>query len=166
MPELSKFSLLVLAYGPEQDISPNQRLITAATQFAVKHSAPIFTQRELQFSFDDVEYDGESATAAPTLSIVTAAVQWAKRRGIKKITLFAARPHRYRCRRDLLWAIKQDGADIQIEVWDDHKKTSWFCSASSQRRIHSWWTWWPREIIILCMPMRLYAEKSGVAVTH
>lgn len=129
--------------------------------------APIYTQRDIQmpgFLGRQCRIEEKEGNPPPTLRIARGAVKLAKQQGIRKLLVVAARPHLWRCIRDLKYAIREAKAQIKVFVCREIKQlpeNKWFDPDSTQKRARSFWKWWPREIILRLMPMAIYRRVAG-----
>jgi len=160
--EKTEIGVIGFAFGVDCNIISNVYVGKTATDKGV----PIFTQKDLfiENPTSTVDYIEEKEDPPPTLRIAREAVKWAMKLGIKELWVAAARPHLWRCVRDLKYAIKEAGVQIQVRVCDEigmYPKKEWFCSNSTQKRTRSPKDWWPREIILRLMPMFIYKRIAG-----
>jgi hypothetical protein len=154
--------IVVFAFGSPENIFPNRFLANAAIAQARRFGVDIFTQRDIPINDKDikVEYIKENDFPPPTLRIARAAVRWAKKKGFKQLRVIAAKPHMWRCIRDLQYAIKEIGIQGSLGALPIHLREipedEWFDLKSTQKRTRSARAWWKRERIIRRMPMWLY----------
>ncbi|MFH0912636.1 MAG: hypothetical protein V1807_03215 [Patescibacteria group bacterium] len=159
--------IVVFAFGSPSSIEPNQLLMHISTVSTILYGADqVFTQKELPFGPErhNIEYISEKENAEPTLRIARWAVKRAIAKKMRQLIIIAATPHVGRCIRDVRWAIKEQKAEIEAEICSDMRLypiNKWFCAESSQPRSRSSWAWWPRELILRCMPMWLYTKVAG-----
>lgn len=129
--------------------------------------APIYTQQDIQlprFLGKRYRVKEKEGNPPPTLRIARGAVKWAKQRGIRRLWVVAARPHLWRCVRDLEYAVCEANAQIEVFACKEimqAPESKWFDPDSTQKRVHSFWKWWPREIILRLMPMAIYKRVAG-----
>ena len=129
--------------------------------------APIYTQRDIQMPrFLGRRYRAEEreGNPPPTLRIARGAIKWAKQQGVRKLWVVAAKPHLWRCIRDLKYAIREADAQIKVFVCGGIRQVpenKWFDPDSTQERVRSFWKWWPREIILRLMPMFIYRRVAS-----
>jgi len=160
-----KTGIVVFAFGTPAEIPPNKALAISASNEARRYGLEIFTQVDIK-PWEGIlctyitEKEGEPP---PTWRIAKWAVEQAIKKGLNKLWVFAAAPHRWRCVRDLKMAIKEAGMEerISIKVWEPDKKRSpnkyWFSDKSTQPRTQSWLKWWiPREFLLKYSPLRIF----------
>ncbi len=164
--------VVVFAFAVPANVPTNNRLKSIAEKCA-KHAAstnmelcPIFTQPDIAIGTEfDVQYIEEEPNApSPTLRIAQEAVVWAKVRGIRYFWIIAAKPHLWRCVRDLKMAIAEAKADITLLVPEEIKQSkymSWFESQSTQYRTQSFSHWWPRELLLYLAPYDIYKHIAN-----
>lgn len=164
--------VVAFAFAVPADVPTNNRLKTLAERCA-KHGAssnielcPIFTQPDIAIGFDfDVQFiEEEPNTPSPTLRIAREAVAWAQRRGLRYFWIVAAKPHLWRCVRDLKMAIAEAKADITLLVPEEIKESkymSWFEPQSTQYRTQSFGHWWPRELLLYIVPYDIYKHIAN-----
>ena len=170
--------VVAFAFGAPWNILANWRIADIATLKARElgfsaigmNYAMIFTQWDIRIDIPDwmksntVYIEEEPKSPPPILRIARWAVQAAKKRGLKELWVVAARPHLRRCIRDTRFAIREADAQIKVRICEEifnHPREEWFCSESTQERVRSFWKWWPRERILLAMPMWLYKRVAG-----
>lgn len=189
-----KIGIVAFAFGVPHSTLANQRIAETARyevwrqerearyqgflqESSLEIHCQIFTQRDVQFnvriertsievlSAGDITYiEEEPDGPPPTLRIARGAVEWAKQRRIGRLWVVAAKPHLWRCVRDLEYAICEADAHIKVSVGEEIKQSLgkwWFDPGSTQKRVHSFWRWWPREIILRLMPMAIYKRVAG-----
>ncbi|MFA5051073.1 MAG: hypothetical protein WC499_03090 [Patescibacteria group bacterium] len=157
-----KSGIVAFAFGTPFTISSNKEISRIASQKALELEVPVFTQLDIRVEPEvHVEYiGGEFNDPPPTLRIARAAVKWAKEKEIKNLLIVAAKPHLWRCKRDLVQAILE--AEAKIEVWvcdeeiNSYPEDSWFCPDSTQERVRSRKLWNKRERILNFLPFFLY----------
>ena len=155
-----KIGTVVFAFGRPCSLRSNKIISQIASRRAKEFSASVYTQSDISVeSGIRVEYVEEKpGEAPPTLRIARGAVRWALREGIEIIQIVSAKPHIWRCIRDLEYAIKEEGSNIEVRVckeigWYSHE---WFCFDSEQKRTRSKWAWFLREVILKFMPFFIY----------
>jgi hypothetical protein len=155
--------IVAFAFGVPDTISSNRRIAEIASEKARELKAPIYTQFDVPIEQGiEVEYadeDEHGSNPPPTLRIARKAVQWAKQRGLRRLWITAAKPHMWRCRRDLNEAVREAGAEIQIHIClgiERYPDDSWFCPDSEQERVRSGAAWNKRERILKIMPFCVY----------
>lgn len=156
-----KEGILPFAFGVPETILSNRRIADIASQKAREFEAPVYTQ--LDISIDDgikVEFTEEQPGNPPsTLRFARGAVQWARRKALTDLWIVAAKPHLWRCIRDLTRAIREAGVQIEIHVCEEieqYPEEEWFCADSTQERTQSRKNWESRERIIKLMPFFVY----------
>lgn len=157
-----RVGIVVFAFGTPSTTKANELLAKVGVgRCHVYSSVQVFTQRDIAITDTDisVQYCMENpGNPPPTLRIARQAVVWAKKERIMHLGIVAASPHVWRCRRDLLYAIKE--ANAQIGVFSIYSGVE-YSPESTQPRVRSPKDWWPREIILRCMPMWLYRRVAG-----
>ena len=82
-----------------------------------------------------------------------------KKKRLKELWIAAAKPHLWRCERDLKYAISEAGLQIDVQICEDidkYPEDEWYCSKSEQIRTRSPEDWWKRERKLKKMPMFVY----------
>lgn len=156
-----KAGVLPFAFGVPETILSNRRIAQIASQKARELGAPVYTQ--LDIHIDDgieVEFTEEQpGNPPPTLRFARGAVEWARRKNLTNLWIVAAKPHLWRCVRDLDRAIRESDAQIKIYVCEkieQYPEDEWFCADSTQKRTQSRKNWEGRERIIKRMPFFVY----------
>lgn len=173
-----KQGIIAFAFGSPNDIRSNLNLKDELC-WLLNHNRDgeikaVFTQSALVGNFFQGRNDVpaycisqlSSTQHPPTLRIAEWAVKQAMNAGIDNLLILAAAPHLPRCIRDVKYAVEKLGAkgNIQVDYWgrvESYPSDSWFCQDCAQTRTRSRFNWWSREIILLCMPMWLYAKVAG-----
>jgi len=91
-------------------------------------------------------------------------VQLSVQNGYNEIWIVAAKPHLWRCIRDLNEAIREYNTNIKIKICEEIYKYSaneWFCKDSKQTRTRSQFNWWIREVIIKLIPFSIYKKIAN-----
>src|SRR3989344_6341063 len=143
-------------------ISPAECEISEkAGTLAQRYMAPVYTQVGVPIIAAGVAVSlidqGENDPPPPTLRICRGAVAWATARQIDVLRVVCARPHRWRIKRDLQYAIREAGSDIKFRICNgDIWYWKWFYRGSTL-----WYTrcplrWHLRDTILRLMPFRLY----------
>lgn len=153
--------IVAFAFGAPADILSNRRIARIAEEKARELGAPVYTQLDIRVEPKiEVEYtDEQCGNPPPTLRIARGAIQWAKRRGFRELQIVAAKPHLWRCLRDLKYVIREIEAQIEVCVCREIERfpeDGWFCPNSTQGRTHSRRAWDRRERILIHMPFFLY----------
>jgi hypothetical protein len=163
---MPNFGIVAFAFGVPSTIFSNEEIAAMAdvksTEFG---NAPIFSQKDVQFS-DDLYVERITSedpdNPPPTLRIARDAIQWAKKRGINTIIVVAANPHLWRALRDTKRAVCEKNLRISVYPCRWRRSNSfWFCHESTQKRTRTWWNWWSREIIVRLMPFWLYKRVAS-----
>ena len=157
--------IVAFAFGQPWYVLSNLRIQWSAMQRSNQMQAPIFTQSDIKI--DEQKFDVTFATQKkeesppPTLRIAREAVQWAIRHDINQLWIICAKPHWWRCHRDLHFAIREAKmkgkikARTPVEIMTA-ERMSWFTLKSTQARTRSFPEWEKRENILRRMPMALY----------
>lgn len=163
MENTGKIGIVAFAFGLPARIRSNEHIARITLQKAQELQAPIYTQfhtfylKPLEF---DVTYTQEKpGQPPPTLRIARGAVEWASEKGLKELWIAAAKPHMWRCLRDLEYAAKEAGLEIKIKVCEEIEQIpeeEWFCPDSGQEWTRSPESWRKRERILERLPMWLY----------
>lgn len=168
---MGKAGIVPFAFGVPANIRPNVLIANIAARRARELDAPIYTQIDVSINticqpVVEVEYFPQTKpkNPPPTLRIARGAVRWAKRRGISEFWVVAAKPHLWRCLRDLRYAVREAGLRIPVllcrEV-HDYPEEGWFCKDSIQFRTQAKEAWEKRERILRRIPMWLYKLVAG-----
>lgn len=170
---MRKTGVVAFAFGVPHSILSNQRISLLATHHAIHLKARIYTQRDIyieagcQFGENGIKVDytdEDPANPPPTLRMARGAVQWAKEQGIELLLVVAAKPHLWRCMRDLSKAAEEFGGTIEIRVCEEIEEwpeDSWFCPDSTQERVRSRTSWNKRETILKLMPFWIYKRVAN-----
>lgn len=157
---MEKAGIVAFAFGTPHTISSNQRIARIASQMAHALDIPVYTQFDIHCEPGvEVEYTSEPGDPPPTLRIARGAVQWAKQREFRELWIVAAKPHLWRCIRDLTYAVRKARVEIKVLVCKEIEQSTesdWFCPDSTQARTRSWENWYGRERILKLMPIFLY----------
>ncbi len=152
--------IVAQAFGVPSSLLSNRLISEIASRKARELCAPVYTQVDVMVEPKiEVEFTKEQpGYPPPTLRIARGAVQWAMRRGITNLLIVAAKPHMWRCVRDLTYAVREAGAQIKVNACEEVRLYSneWFCVESGQKRTRTKWEWWSRELIIMLMPFFIY----------
>lgn len=156
-----KAGILPFAFGVPETILSNRRIAHIASQKAHELEAPVYTQLDIHIDDDiEVEFTEEQpGNPPPTLRFTRGAVEWARRKNLTDLWIVAAKPHLWRCVRDLTRAIREAKAQIKIHVCEEIKQypeDEWFCADSTQERTQSRKNWEGRERVIKLMPFFVY----------
>lgn len=156
--------IVVFGFGFPTDIVANQLLTEMAKWEMSLDSTPVFTQREIVL--DGAEYSDAPGPQGPmtTLRVCRAAVQWAHLRGLDEIMIIAAKPHLWRCLRDMRYAAREVNFDIKVYASDLIENVSskqWFRGDSEQWCTKSRVVWYLRDSILRIMPMSIYRRIAS-----
>lgn len=161
-----KAGVVAFAFGVPGTLKSNQTIATLASLKATQLNVPVYTQANIQPDPGiKVEYTPEEpGNPPPTLCIARGAITWAQQNGFAILWVVAAKPHLWRCIRDLQCASKKIGFPVDIQICsgiesfpDDH----WFCIESTQPRTRSRKDWNKRELLLRLMPMWLYERIAS-----
>lgn len=158
--------IVAFAFGVPETIRSNQHIARIASQKARELNAPVYTQLDVRVEPGvEVKYTNEeSGNPPPTLRIARGVVQWAKRQRFIELWVVAAKPHLWRCVRDLTQSVREAGVQIAIRVCKEIEQFSedeWFCPDSTQSRARSRKDWQGRERILKIMPFFIYKRVAG-----
>lgn len=152
------------AFGVPSTIPSNIAISQMTSWVATEQRIPVFTQKAY-IHLDtgvDVTYVKETPeNPAATLEIAFQAVVWAREHGFSKLWIACAEPHLWRCKRDLLYAIRKADADIAIEVLPEvfgYPDKTWFCADSGQSFHHTRVDWNRNDRIMRAIPMWFYVH--------
>ena len=167
--EAPKAGVLAFAFGVPYSIWPNQIIATVAARKAQElGDAPVFTQQDIQFdpSWEiDAHYCSETpGNPPPTLRIAREAFFWAHNLGLKEVWVVGARPHLKRIVRDINYLMKHTNTSIVFRLCEEamvYWPEEFYAPNSYQPRVRSARAWWPRELILLMMPMFVYRRVAG-----
>lgn len=153
--------VVAFAFGVPDSINSNVCIASIAQQQACEVEGPIYTQRDVRVKPDvEVKYtEEEPNNPPPTLRIARGAVRWAQQLGLDELWIACAKPHLWRCKRDLEFAVREAGAQITVRVCEDierYPENEWYCLNSTQPRVRSREEWRKRERVLERMPMFLY----------
>ena len=175
-----KKAVVAFAFGAPSNITSNGRIAEIAVKKAIELACPadirqalIYSQKDVYFSYSlkrlvppamsafvNVQYTAEAeGDSPPTLRMARGAVAWAKRLGIGELWIVAAKPHLWRCKRDLEYAVREARARIKVCVCGEiasSREDEWYCPESTQPRVCSKEAWRKRERILELMPMFIY----------
>ncbi|MCX6764540.1 MAG: hypothetical protein NTU58_02420 [Candidatus Nealsonbacteria bacterium] len=129
--------------------------------------ASIYTQFDISINPGEgdikdikVVYTEETqGNSPPTLRIARGAVYWAEALELEELWIVAAVPHLWRCERDLKYAVREVGLQIDIHICEDvykYPEDEWYCFESKQIRTRSQKDWKKRENKLKKMPMFIY----------
>jgi len=153
-----KSGIVAFPFGAPSTIRSNRRIAEIAAQKSRELEAPIFTNCDVPLPAD-VEQQRSLGGLSTTLRFAVDTVCWVRRNGIEEIWVVAAKPHLWRCVRDLSLVIKTIQTEIKVQVCkeiEQYPNREWFCSDSTQERTSSRYNWQKRELIFRLMPVNLY----------
>jgi hypothetical protein len=159
---LEKAGIVAFGFGAPASIWSNKTIAEIAEHKAKREGASVYTQLDIQIADRSivVQYTEEKpGQPPPTLRICRGAVAWAKKHGITRLYIAAAKPHLWRCQRDLYRAVKEAKADIKVRFCEEisqFSENSWFCPGSTQERCQTQASWRKRERILGKLPFWLY----------
>ena len=163
--EIGIIGIIAFAFGVPDTIRSNRRIAEIASEKAQQLKAPVYTQLDVRIEPGiEVEYIWQKLNnPPPTLRIARGAVRWAKRLGLRGLWVSAAKPHLWRCLRDLEQAVREASIDIKIYAFKEIEKCpeEWFCSDSTQKWTRSQEAWDKRERILKSMPFSLYKRVAS-----
>ena len=156
--------IVAFAFGMPAGISSNAAISRIASGMALEHGAPVLTQRGLVSVAPgiDVSYvDERPDLPASTLEIAFQAIGWAQERGIEQMVVVCAKPHLWRCLRDLQYAIRKSGRTMALTVAPEVHTTPdevWFCPKSTQGFHRSRARWNVMDFFMRRVPMPVYVK--------
>lgn len=160
-----KIGIVAFAFGRPCSLCSNKIISRIASQKARELSSSVYTQLDIVVeSGIPVEYtEEEKDFPPPTLRIARGATQWAKKEKIDRLLIVAAKPHLWRCVRDLEYALREKGLKIDVATCKEIEQYSseWFCPDSDQEHTRSKWTWFFREVILKFMPFSVYKWRCS-----
>jgi hypothetical protein len=153
--------ILPFAFGVPETIFSNWRIAQIASQKARELGAPVYTQLDIRIDDGiEVEFTEEQPGNPPsTLRFARSAVKWARNKNLTELWIVAAKPHLWRCIRDLKNVIRELKVQIEIHICDEinqYPEDEWFCTNSAQKWTQSKKSWQDRERIIKLMPFFIY----------
>lgn len=156
-----KAGIIAQAFGVPYTINSNMIISQIASQMARELNATVYTQLDIlvQPGVSVVYTKEQPGNPPPTLEIARGAVEWAIQNKVEILWIAAAKPHLWRCTRDLKRAVKEAGARIKTRVCpeiNEHSTDNWYCKNSAQRRTCSRLNWWSRELVLMLMPFFVY----------
>jgi hypothetical protein len=163
---MEKAGVVAFAFGVPHNIQSNLWIAQIASRKARELRAPVYTQADVCVELGiRVEYSPEEpGNPPPTLRIARGAVAWAQQNKLTTLWVSAAKPHLWRCVRDLKYAIREARAQIVVRICekiDKYPESGWYCSDSTQPRVRSRKKWRRRERIFEWMPMFLYKRVAS-----
>jgi len=159
--------VVAFAFGAPDSIGSNHRIGLIAHKSSVLFGGlPIFTQADVcPPKGTEVFYIDEEAGSPPsTLRVARSAVSWAANMDINDLLVACAKPHVWRCMRDLNHVI--DEAGVSMAVWPCEGIYSspdevWFCEDSTQARTRSPKIWSLYEGVLSRLPMFVYRRIAS-----
>ena len=156
--------IVVFAFGFPTGIVANQRLTEIAKQEISRDSVPVITQHEIVL--DGAEYVDTPGPEGPipTLRLCRKAVQWAHLRGLDELVIVAAKPHLWRCIRDMKHSVREVNFNIAVyasELIHDVPPEDWFRGDSKQWYTNNRLAWYLRDTILRIMPMSIYRRIAS-----
>lgn len=156
--------IVAFAFGAPDVIRSNQRIAQIASQKARELNAPVYTQLDILIEAIAPEIkvtytDEKPGNPPPTLRIARGAIEWAKRQRLTELLVVAAKPHLWRCVRDLTQSVREAGVPILIRFCkeiEQFPEDEWYCPDSTQLRARSQKDWQSRERILKLMPFFIY----------
>ncbi|OGG58642.1 hypothetical protein A2765_02875 [Candidatus Kaiserbacteria bacterium RIFCSPHIGHO2_01_FULL_56_24] len=156
--------IVAFAFGFPDTVVANLAIARLAYEEASRLSAPIYTQHEVHVhGAEYVDAPGPQGPI-PTLRLCRAAVQWAHLRGLDEIVIGAAKPHLWRCIRDLEYAVQEVNFPIAVRASGYINKVApedWFRGDSQQWYTNNRLAWYLRDTILRIMPMFIYARIAS-----
>lgn len=161
-----KAGVVAFAFGVPDSIRSNQLIARIASEKARELKAPIYTQLDVPVRSGSIKVthtEEKPGNPPPTLRIARGAVSWAKSLGLEELWIAAAKPHLWRCERDLKYAVDEAKSKINVCICKDIYKYSedqWYCPDSEQERTCSPERWWKREGKLKKLPMFVYKRVA------
>ena len=160
--------VVAFAFGVPDTIRSNYHIAQIASQKARKLNALVYTQADVKLEPGIIVFltPEEPGNPPPTLRIARGAVRWAKHpdNRIVEIWVVAAKPHVWRCERDLRQAVREAGGGIVVRVCKEIEQIpedEWFCPDSTQERTRSREAWNKRERVLKLMPFFIYKHIAS-----
>ena len=162
-----KTGIIIFAFGQPASIDSNLHLAAEAINILFqKQIEKIFTQQDIKLSISegivDIKYVEEGSEPPSTLYIANKALTWALDNQLGKVIILAAKPHKWRCLRDVKKVFSNSGIIIEAQAATDYLiSLIWFNRDSLQMRTRKKIYWWPREIFLRLLPFFLYKRVAG-----
>lgn len=161
--------VVAFAFGVPETIQSNRRIAEIASDKARELGAVgVYTQDDVRVGPGVIRFltDEEPGSPPPTLRMARGAVQWAMHpdHRIVEIWVAAAKPHLWRCLRDMKAAVQEAGGGIVVRVCEEIEQVperEWFCADSTQGRTQSREAWEKRERIVCLMPFCVYKRVAS-----
>jgi len=153
-----KTAAVAFAYGVDPKGRPNIIIGQIAdSKLSDKTVSKVYALPYIEIHFphyEAVEYFKENADdPLSTLEVAREAVRKASNEGVTELWVIAARQQLQRCFRDLKMAVKQSGAKIKVNYFDESKYYPWKDWSSPndpQKRVRSWW----KFLLLYEIPLR------------
>lgn len=165
---MEKVGIVAFAFGVPETITPNRLIGEIVVQQSKKlGGAAVFTQKDVLITDKDISVtyvEERPGSPPPTLRIAREAIRWAVYKGITTLYIVAAKPHLWRCQRDLALAVEEARVKIKVRVCEEVKRypeNIWFSEDSTQARTQSKENWEKRERWLKAMPVFLYKLIAG-----
>lgn len=161
METMKMAGIVAFAFGAPSTILSNRRIAEIASRKAHGLERLVYTQLDIRVDSSVlVDYTWEKPGSPPsTLRMARGAVKWAKRYGLDRLWVAAAKPLLWRALRDLWQVVRESEEQIEVCVCEEierYPEDSWFCPDSTQGRVRSREEWDKREKIIKRMPFFIY----------
>jgi len=160
--------VVAFAFGMPKTIRSNRHIARIAARKAIAMDrTPIYTQSDVNvrgLSVAVFYVPEEPGNPPPTLRIARGAVQMARSLKLIELWVAAAKPHLWRCLRDMKAAVREAGGGIVVRVCEEIEQVSeddWFCPDSTQERTQSREAWEKRERIVRLMPFCVYKRVAS-----
>ncbi len=162
----AKPGIVAFSFGTPARKASNMAIAGIAAKVSNELGAPVFTQRDVDFSALEkkpVAFTyvlGEVPGRPPsTLYMARGAVKWAMKLDAKELIVVAAKPHIWRCLRDLEYVIQKSGVPVEVILCKqifEYPDENWFQMDSFDSRTRTTKNWWRAENILRMMPMWMY----------
>lgn len=161
-----KTGIIVFAFGKPSWTKANLCLAAEALNVAyAKGIVNVFCQKDIDIPVDEniitivrVVREVDNYDTPTTLAIAQSAFLWAQANALEKVIIVAARPHKWRCLRDVTRVF---GDQIEVENYnktDSLTNSVWFNKNSRQLYTRRPVYWWARELFIRTLPYTLYSD--------
>lgn len=160
--------LVVFSFGSPHWTNANLRLAESALELSsARNIEQIICQRWIKFNFSSsrIIREDEKKLSDTTLNFAQQVVRWCNEKGIKKLFVIAAPPHRKRCVRDLTMLLADSGLKIDLEEYkgdDSLVEEIWFNKESTKKATKNIYIWWIREYFITFLPWSLYKKSRSI----
>jgi len=153
--DFKKIGIVAFAFGPPDSIEPNQTLSIITTKKARELNARVYAQKDIKITAKGVKVDyvkQNNKKALSTLQVAEKTVEWIKKNNITNLYVMAAKPHLWRCKRDIGEILEREKINITIHTcFELIFKENWFYDIRDEKE------WIKREKIIKKMPFWLYS---------